>query len=407
MGDSLTALAINGSFVASGVEGRGTDWNDRSYAGFLRRFMGSRIDLPASRVFAELGYTTAQILSTFLAPCAAARPDWCIVEAGVNDIFNNVPPATTIANLKLIYSVLVNSGIVVIALPIRSTGAPQPGYAALSPAQRRQLAYINNEIKSLCNSSRGMTYVDVNPQFIDFSNGEAQPSFILDDGVHDSPRGAIVTAQVIRAFLNAVTPPRDDRFILASDTYDPVENPTGNLIPNGLMADSQALPSPPPSGASGVTPTGWSADPSLGTVAFSKTSYPNLLNLTKATMTLSGSWASGRTPGLSNSTTTNFAAGDTVVAEIEADWEVTSGINSIGIAVYFQNGGNLLAAVRDGFDSGNGIWPTKAGSAVFRTEPFVVPASTNIIVLNALVFPAEGVANAVVHWARASLRKTY
>ena len=123
-------------------------------------------------------------------------------------------------------------------------------------------------------------------------------------------------------------------------------------------------------------------------------------------MTLSGSWTALQTPNLSNSTTANFAAGETLVGEIEADWNITSGIRSIGLAVFFQNGGTLIASVRDGFDSGLGQWPTGAGSAVFRTEPFVVPANTTIVLLNAFVFPGDSTGtSAVVNWARASLRK--
>src|SRR5262249_44702810 len=112
MGDSLTALALDGS-----------NWTDRGYAAFLRRFMGSQINLPASNVFATGGDTTAQILSTWVVPCVAAQPDWCIVEAGVNDLLATSPaiqPATTIANLKAIYTVLISAGIYVIAIPIRS-----------------------------------------------------------------------------------------------------------------------------------------------------------------------------------------------------------------------------------------------------------------------------------------------
>ncbi|HEY0799651.1 MAG TPA: hypothetical protein VGD54_02340 [Steroidobacteraceae bacterium] len=46
---------------------------------------------------------------------------------------------------------------------------------------------------------------------------------------------------------------------------------------------------------------------------------------------------------------------------------------------------------------------------MFRIEPFVVPANANIITLNGIAFPALTEApaevNAVVSWARASLRK--
>jgi hypothetical protein len=65
MGDSLTALALNSG-----------NWTDIGYAAFLRRFCGSRISLPANMVFAQLGYTTEQILMNFL-------PRMCSSEAGL------------------------------------------------------------------------------------------------------------------------------------------------------------------------------------------------------------------------------------------------------------------------------------------------------------------------------------
>jgi lysophospholipase L1-like esterase len=390
MGDSLTALAIDGS-----------NWTDRGYAAFLRRFMGSQIDLPASNVFATGGDTTAQILSTWVVPCVVAQPDWCIVEAGINDLLATtpaIPPATTIAHLKAIYTVLISAGICVIAIPVRSTGTPH----ALSSAQMQQQGYVNNWIKNFCAITRGITYVDVNPPFIDFSSGEAQPMYVTD-GIHDTPQGAIVTAQAIQTFLHTIVPGRDNRFTLIGDTFDTVNNPTGNLTPNGLMSGTAGNLI---RGATGVTPDIWFGDANDGTVVFSKSTYPGYLNLSKVTMTLSGSWTALQTPNLSNSTMVNFAAGDTLVGEIEADWNIASGIRSIGLALFFQNEGTLITSVRDGFDSGLGQWPSGTGSAVFRTEPFVVPANTTIVLLNAFVFPGDSTAtSAEVNWSRASLRK--
>jgi hypothetical protein len=116
-------------------------------------------------------------------------------------------------------------------------------------------------------------------------------------------------------------------------------------------------------------------------------------------MTLGGTWTDPsipplgyRTPSVGYTLTTGFTPGtDTVVGEIEADWDITSdAIQSIYLAVYFQQGGQLLESVTDGFNSGLGAWATGTGSAVFRTEPFKVPAGTNIITLFGFVWVTAG-----------------
>jgi len=399
MGDSLTALALNAG-----------DWTDTGYAAFLRRFCGSRISLPTSMVFATLGYTTAQIASNWLPQCLAAKPDWCVVEGGINDLLQTIPPATTIANLEAIYQSLLVAGIFVIAVPIRSTTTPSGGIPPLSATQKAQQGYINNAIKAFCAANSGITYFDVNPSFIDWATGDAlaanvsvdQSNGHILDGIHDSPQGAYLFGAGLATVINGLVPARDDRFTLLADTYDPTNNPTGNLLSNGLMA---GIGGTVLSGGTGTVPTGWFGDPQGLTVAFGNPAYSGYTNLTKTSMAISGTAAS-QFPALF-SPASGWSVGDTVIAEVEADWNITSNIASIGLTIDMEdNQGHLISQTRDGYISGLGNWPTGIGSAVFRTNPFVIPANTAFMNLIGRVYtPGSGTVAAVVNWARGSMRK--
>jgi lysophospholipase L1-like esterase len=223
--------------------------------------------------------------------CVAAAPDWCIVMAGLNDLFATAPPvlpATTIANLKSIYQALISAGIYVIALPIRVTGAfpqtpPSPPVPVMSATQQAQQAYINTWIKNFCATTAGITYVDVNLPFIDYSvtgiaTSVAHYAYLTaTDQVHDTPEGAMVTAQAVQSFLNTIVPARDDRFTLLGDVFSATNNPTGNLIPNGLMTGINGTLG---NEAQGYVPSGWHGDGNNGganaVAIFNPTTpYPN------------------------------------------------------------------------------------------------------------------------------------
>jgi lysophospholipase L1-like esterase len=72
------------------------------------------------------GFTTDQIVATHLPTVLAAKPNACVVLGGINDMTIGAVavPASTIANLKTIYTSLIAAGI----LPIACTIPPKNGY---------------------------------------------------------------------------------------------------------------------------------------------------------------------------------------------------------------------------------------------------------------------------------------
>jgi hypothetical protein len=254
----------------------------------------------------------------------------------------------------------------------------------------------------------------VNPSFINWSTGDALPYLVQADGIHDTPQGAFLFGSGLAAIVNGLAPARDDRFVLLGDTYDATYNTTGNLLRAvnngtvesfGLMAGSGGTLL---NGATGSVPTGWFGDAKGLPVSFAQTSYDGHTNLTKSSMILNGTVSSAGLAAELFSLTFRewWSAGDTIIGEVEADWSIAAGINSIGLTVDAQDSsGNSLLQVLDGFDSGFGTWPTGPGIAVFRTNPLVIPAGAAFVNLHCCVYPAAGTVNAVVNWARASLRK--
>jgi hypothetical protein len=130
LGNSITANAVG----ASG-------WANDGYLTWVRQLTGQRFNCHRDNVFATGGFTIAQIISTWLGPCVAAKPDICIVEAGHNSIdgvAGNTP--TYQRELKLIFDALRNAGIYVVVMPIMVDS----GGNAWNTQQTYQVAYLNN-----------------------------------------------------------------------------------------------------------------------------------------------------------------------------------------------------------------------------------------------------------------------
>jgi hypothetical protein len=400
MGDSITADAFSSNATTA-------NWTEWGFGAWLRRFLLGRIDLPGSRVFATGGYTIAQVRDVWLPQCLAAAPDWVVVHVGKNSLGSDTP-ANLAAQLKTIYDSLRLAGIFVVAIPIRCCNSPN----SFTGVPLLQQGYLNNWIKNYWRTYSGGVFIDINYNYLDFSTGNAQAIY-LRDGIHDNVTSAILMGQTLANVINGLVPAMDDRFSLLGDVYDATNNLSGNLLTNGLMAGSGGTIL---NGATGTPPTSWrgyrSASGGTSTAAFSVTSYPSVSNLQKATMTLGGT-ADGRLCLLDQQFhNTNFAAGDTIVFEVEVDWNIsTANIYGIFAALNFQNVSfTLLASSYDGFyqvNSAYGVYPTGTGSVVLRTDPFVAPAATYYLDPQVGVVLANDASavNAVVNVARASLRK--
>lgn len=387
-------------------------WTTGGWVAWMRRYAKGAIDLPASRVFATGGYTSTQIINTWLGPCVAAKPAWCFVDALNNDLLarSGVTNATMIDNLTTIITALMNAGIYVILVPCRVLG---PGRPWTNP-ELLQVGYVNQWMKSFCENNTGATYWEVNPLYLDFASGNAQANLLVSDSVHDNTQGAQLRGLSAWNSIKSMFPARDSRFMLIGDTYDAIYNATGNLLSNGLLAGTSGQLS----GATGQAADGWHVYTGSQTVsaAASKTAYSGYLNLAKQTIRLQGTADSSICTVSQDlpATSSSWSAGDQLVAEVEVDWNISSGSVVSVFALITQQLAGTLAwdgyATNYGDLSAGGAFPGESvgQSIVLRTEPVTISANTtDIIVQLGVQVGASGSVDVTVNWARASLRKVF
>lgn len=382
------------------IAGGNFAWTTGGWIAWLRRYAKGAIDFPMANIFATTGFTSTQILNTWLAPCLAAKPAWCFVDIFPNDPTSGVSYATSIANAQSIITQLQNAGIYPILVPVR---IPASGWAGWSAAVTLQFSRLNQWVKTYCENNVGITYWDANPSFLDFSTGYSQSSLLQADFLHENAAGAQLRGLSAWNLISSLFPARDNRFMLLGDTYDATNNPTGTLLANGLMAGTTGVIAGG-AGTTGSVATSWNVFNGSTTVAASKTAYPNVTNLFKQTFTLSGT--ADNNDNAFYQSVSGWSIGDTLIGEAEADWNITSG-SITAIWVQIQANSIVIAGdnmVISGTPYGN-LSTGAQSTLVLRTDPVVIPAGTTTITYALGYTTAAGAVSAVVNFARASLRK--
>jgi lysophospholipase L1-like esterase len=118
IGDSITA---NGYVAPNTTDG--PKYGGQSYLQRASQLSGGKFRIGG--VAATSGYTSTQVLTTHLPTVLAAKPRYCIVLCGTNDV--PIGSSTTKANLLAIWNALANAGIT----PILATLTP----ATTTPAR--------------------------------------------------------------------------------------------------------------------------------------------------------------------------------------------------------------------------------------------------------------------------------
>ncbi len=179
LGDSL-------SIASAYVFGSNANW-----AGVARSLLGNRY---AHGIQAGVGgETSAQILAR-VGTVVAARPTFCIFEAGVNSIAASVSAESVIADLTAIIDALIAGGVV----PIVQTLTPSVN---ITGARLTEAGKVNNWIKALP-VTRGVNVIDWCAAVVDFSSTTAQwVSAWTADGVHPNEQGHVIMGQAVARVL--------------------------------------------------------------------------------------------------------------------------------------------------------------------------------------------------------------
>lgn len=163
LGDSLTA--------------NGKDWNPRL----------GRSDV---RNAGQGGYLTGQMLWLVDTCVIAARPDICFVLAGINDLFNDIPPGTVFANQRQIVTRLIAEGI----KPVVQSVLLVHDNAALNT----RIEALNTRLREWC-AANGIDWLDLNPALAD-ANGLKRE--YTTDGTHLTETGYAIWSGLLRNYLD-------------------------------------------------------------------------------------------------------------------------------------------------------------------------------------------------------------
>lgn len=404
MNSVLTGAAI-GDSIASYATSDGKGWANRGFLTWVRRYCGSRVNIPASNVFATAGFTIQAVINTWLAPCIAARPDFVIVHVGTNSIGEGTT-ANLQAQYQYLYDALTNAGIIAIIHPILVTHSA----FAWAGDDLLQVCALNSFTENYCRNNLKAIYSNVNPLLTDYATGNGITADFYD-GLHPTLIGAMKIGRNDAEIINQFAANIDDRGSMAGDIYHATQNPSGNLLVNGLLAGSQS--GTLQNGATGDCPTDWYCGPEIGastaSCAFSKTAYPGRTGLERATMTIGGTADNNPLRIFQTINPLLYSAGDTIKGECEVDWNITTGASfgNIGLRIFAQTAGfSVIDETHDGWLDGFTVYPTGTGSALLRVDEFVIPANTGNLSFSMQVYPgATGSVAAVVNWARARLQK--
>ena len=406
-GDSITAnnTSSGGAFNYAPANGY---WN------WANALLGQRYKLLRNAGIG--GNWTSDMLNRLYSDVLFYRPDIVVVLGGTNDISNNVPVATTITNLTTIYERILSTGSSVVAMTILPRAA-----AGITTAQRNRLMQINNWIREYTYTRPNIILCDAFFAFADASNATSDPvTTYTSDGLHPNSIGARVVGNELYKVLNVLTPASNRSVNGQADVFDATDNPTGNMMVNGML---QILGASSGTGFAGNNPNNFTIQRLAGTSTWTGSTnartdgYPG--NWYRAAITggtlateqfefrqnLSGPTAGG----------TTYQIGDQLYAEVELNVTVsgtTPYINQLCLqTVEYDRDGNAVMSTASIYKNGTEKQLSSNFSGVFRTPVFTttgsagVGASQRVTVSLQVIFDGTISTSVTIDIARMSVRK--
>lgn len=254
-GDSITAYDASADGTPVPADGIGNYYlAGRGPFVWLRILMRCGFNFVPNGIllhFAIAGQSTTQLMSSQLPLLLASRAKFVIDQAGINDVGQGIPEATTVANCRSTWAQLKAKGIFVCKMKItpaclglsgNSTGAFSAKVASLNAALRIAAAqdgvpFLEHDLETVTNNGIGVdAYFTPDPTF----------------GVHPNPVGARkIASDILPQVLKYFTPTRPG-----------VRN-------NNWVTLNSAL-----SGTSGSPPTNWGVTTQTGQTLVSQTLTP-------------------------------------------------------------------------------------------------------------------------------------
>lgn len=236
IGDSITAYGVASSSANNGGTSYSPCLNAQSWHTWAMLISNGRLRLTG--ISATGGYTVTQILNNHLSNALAAKPTFCVVMGGRNDVVQGIDIDTvTIPAFKKIFLALRQKGIIPVVCIMSAQGN--------SANNTRRIAEhkINNWLRAYARKYQ-LPLVDLHRDTVDPATGDWIAGYNQDVS-HPTGVGARVMGQALVDGLlewSATTwPPRADEQVSAGLT--------ANLLSNSLFLTND-----------GQNPTDWTID---------------------------------------------------------------------------------------------------------------------------------------------------
>lgn len=336
----------------------------------------------------------------------ASGAQWLYIHAGVNDIAQAYPSATTSGvtawlNIKTMIDAAVSIGM-------RPLVVLEPGATNYSTAQIGQLIILQQYTREYAETCPGMVLFDLpaalyNPASASSTTVTLQGS---TDGTHEGNLGGYLGGVAFSSLLQSIMPPRPH------GTRSPVDATVSltNLMSNSMFTTTSG--GVLGGGNTGTLAGSWTGSrTNTSSCAYSVGAAADGSGLTEQVMACTFAAAGDEINIHQDATLANWSQGDIVQASAEV--VVDSGSSNLaGVCLYIQaNGsGNGFAAMTamDGYCTGLGAGPTTGYRTFLLTEKLVIPnyATKTWLTCHVKAF-ASGVGSATVRVRRVQLRKRF
>lgn len=379
LGDSITA-AGTAQDTADAIRN-----SNRCHSFWLPSLTHERVKTTQALNFGVSGQTSTQILAR-ISEVTSSDAGLCVVLAGTNDLGAGTPDVT-ISNLYQMYEILANAGILAIAIPI----LPR---TILTGSGLGELWYINQAIKKAPSLMRGVYVCDAGFIFGDPTSAVGSPrAGYTYDGLHPVALGSYWLSQPLVDCIEPLFPTPEPILAGVSDSYSGSNNPTGNLLSNGLMEGTGGTVSG--TGVSGDVADDWTLTVAAGGGTISSLTCVGA-KVTGADghvsqeITLGGTYTGGfATLAVLKQDFVSFGAfqpGDSLIAEcnyeVDAGSDYVSGVSLLCAATM----SGVLKQVEDGYPVVSDLIPDVAFTGGLRTPALDITATPSTLGVQARIY---------------------
>ncbi|HDJ1441589.1 TPA: prophage tail fiber N-terminal domain-containing protein [Serratia rubidaea] len=238
-GDSISQFGLAASQPNAKGKIYGPLVNAQCWAAWAMLFTGGRFRYAGT--YATGGYTAAEILATHIPRVIAAKPTFCIVLAGRNDVVKRLNfEQVTRPVLTKIYSKLRRAGIIPVVCSMSAQSFNTP--------DQDVLRYKINAFNRAYAAKYGLPFVDLHAATTDPLTGQWLPGY-NQDASHPWPVAAKVMGKAVADAMNEWMAPTTPRKAISVTTPETSDNLLANPlfidhtdgIPDGWVIDSSGM----------------------------------------------------------------------------------------------------------------------------------------------------------------------